>query len=55
MNYSKKEEREQPRPYTMQEINDMPDEAEASFEVGDHLTNDEVFQCDTGTVLLQYK
>ena len=40
--YSKKEESEQ-RPYTMQEIDDMLDEAEAAFEAGDYLTNDEVF------------
>ena len=41
--YSKKEESEQLRPYTMQEIDDMLDEAEAAFEAGDYLTNDEVF------------
>ena len=41
--YSKKEESEQLRPYTMQEIDDMLDEAEAAFETGDYLTNDEVF------------
>lgn len=27
----------------MQEIDDMLDEAEAAFEAGDYLTNDEVF------------
>ena len=41
--YSKKEASEQLRPYTMQEIDDMLDEAEAAFEAGDYLTNDEVF------------
>ena len=41
--YSKKEESERLRPYTMQEIDDMLDEAEATFEAGDYLTNDEVF------------
>lgn len=41
--FSKKEENEQLRPYTMQEIDDMLDEAEAAFEAGDFLTNDEVF------------
>ena len=30
-------------PYTMQEIDDMLDEAEAAFEAGDYLTNEEVF------------
>ena len=41
--YAKKEESEQLRPYTMQEIDDMLDEAESAFEAGDYLTNDEVF------------
>lgn len=41
--YSKKEDSEQFRPYTMQEIDDMLDEAEAAFETGDYLTNDQVF------------
>lgn len=41
--YSKKEESEQLRPYTMQEIDEMLDEAEAAFEAGDYLTNEEVF------------
>ena len=41
--YAKKEENEQLRPFTMQEIDDMLDEAEAAFEAGDYLTNDEVF------------
>ena len=41
--YSKKEESEQLRPYTMQEIDDMLDEAEAAFDAGDYMTNDEVF------------
>ena len=40
--YAKKEENEQLRPYTMQEIDEMLDEAEAAFEAGEYLTNDEV-------------
>lgn len=31
------------RPYTMPEIDAMLDEAEAAFEAGDYLTQDEVF------------
>ena len=41
--YAKKEEAEQLRPYTKEEIDDMLDEAEAAFEAGDYLTQDEVF------------
>ena len=41
--YAKKEQDEQLRPYTMQEIDDMLNEAEAAFEAGDYLTNEEVF------------
>ena len=41
--YAKKEENEQLRPYSMQEIDDMLDEAEAAFEAGEYLTNEEVF------------
>lgn len=41
--YANKEGSEQLRPYTMQEIDDMLDEAEAAFEAGEYLTNDEVF------------
>ena len=41
--YAKKEENKQLRPYTMQEIDEMLDEAEAAFEAGEYLTNDEVF------------
>lgn len=41
--YAKREQDEQLRPYTMQEIDDMLDEAEAAFEAGDYLTNEEVF------------
>ena len=37
-------------PYTMQEIDDMLDEAEAAFEAGDYLTNDEVFHHHKKTV-----
>ena len=43
IDYAKKEQSEQLRPYTMQEIDDMLDEAEAAFEAGDYLTNEEVF------------
>lgn len=50
--YSKKEASEQLRPYTMQEIDDMLDEAEAAFEAGDYLTNDEVFHHHEETVAL---
>ena len=39
--YAKKEENEQLRPYTMQEIDEMLDEAEAAFEAGEYLTNDD--------------
>ena len=42
--YAKKEQSKQLRPYTMEEIDDMLDEAEAAFEAGDYLTNEEVFQ-----------
>lgn len=31
------------RPFTMEEIDDMLDEAEAAFEAGDYLTHEEVF------------
>jgi hypothetical protein len=41
--YAKKEEEERLRPYTMDEIDGMLDEAEAAFEAGDYLTQDEVF------------
>ena len=41
--YAKKEESEQLRPYTMEEIDNMLDEAEAAFDAGDYLTNDDVF------------
>ena len=41
--YANREENEQLRPYTMEEIDDMLDEAETAFEAGDYLTNDEVF------------
>ena len=40
---ARKEENEQLRPYTMEEIDDMLDEAEAAFEAGEYLTEDEVF------------
>ena len=32
------------KPYTMEEVNAMLDEAEAAFDAGDHLTNEEVFR-----------
>ncbi len=41
--HAKQEQGERFRPYTMQEIDDMLDEAEAAFEAGDYLTNEEVF------------
>lgn len=41
--YADMKETEQLRPYTMQEIDEMLDEAESSFEAGDFMTNDEVF------------
>ena len=31
------------RPFTMEEIDDMLDEAETAFETGDYLTHEEVF------------
>ena len=48
--YAKREQDEQLRPYTMQEIDDMLDEAEAAFEAGDYLTNEEVFHHRKATV-----
>ena len=42
--YAKKEEEEQLKPFTMEEIDNMLDEAEAAFEAGDYLTQEEVFQ-----------
>lgn len=43
---AKKEEEERTRPLTMEEIDNMLDEAEAAFEAGDYLTNEEVFHRD---------
>ena len=40
---AEKQNNENLSPYTMQEIDDMLDEAEAAFEAGEYLTNDEVF------------
>ena len=40
---AKKQESEELRPYTMKEIDAMLDEAEAAFDSGDFLTQDEVF------------
>ena len=48
--YAKKEEAEQLRPYTKEEIDDMLDEAEAAFEAGDYLTQDEMFHRERKTV-----
>ena len=39
-------------PFTMEEIDDMLDEAEAAFEAGDYLTNDEVFHHRKETVAI---
>ena len=39
----KEEGNEQLRPYTMEEIDSMLNDAEIAFEAGDYLTNDEVF------------
>ena len=50
--FSKKEENEQLRPYSMEEIDNMLDEAEAAFEAGDYLTNDEVFHHCEETIAL---
>lgn len=50
--HTKKEEAEQLRPYTMEEIDDMLDEAEAAFEACDYLTQDEVFHRDRNAVAL---
>jgi len=49
--YAKKEEAEQLRPYTKEEIDDMLDEAEAAFEAGDYLTQDEVFHRERKAVV----
>lgn len=43
-NTAEMEEKDSLRPYTMEEIDTMLDEAEAAFEAGDYLTQDEVFQ-----------
>ena len=50
--YAKKEEAEHLRPYTMQEIDSMLDEAETAFENGEYLTNDEVFHRNQQSVAL---
>ena len=41
---AKKQESEQLRTFTMKEIDSMLDEAEAAFEAGDYLTQEEVFR-----------
>jgi hypothetical protein len=40
------------QPYTMDEINAMLDEAEAAFDAGEFLTQDEVFHPSSETVAL---
>ena len=40
---SRRRSKEQLNPYTIEEIDAMLDEAEAAFEAGDYLTQDEVF------------
>lgn len=50
--FSKKGGSEQLTPYTMEEIDDMLDEAEAAFEAGDYLTNEEVFHHNKEAVAL---
>lgn len=35
------------RPFTMEDIDDMLDEAEAAFEAGEYLTHEEVFHRQT--------
>lgn len=47
---SQKGEDERLKPLTMEEIDDMLDEAEAAFEAGDYLTHDEVFRRQTEVV-----
>jgi hypothetical protein len=42
--YAKKEQDEQLRPYTMQEINAMLDEAEADFAAGKGIPDEEVWR-----------
>lgn len=44
--YAKKEEDATLKPYTMQEIDNMLNEAEAAFEKGDYITQDVVFRKD---------
>jgi len=41
---AEKHESEQLRTFTMKEIDGMLDEAEAAFEAGDHLAQEEVFR-----------
>ena len=48
--YAEKEETDKMRQYSMQEIDDMLDEAEAAFEDREFLTNDEVFHHHKQTV-----
>ena len=42
--HAKEEESNRLRPFTMEEIDSMLDEAEADFESGNYLTNEDVFQ-----------
>lgn len=46
----KEEKVEQLRPYTMEEIDSMLNDAEIAFEAGEYLTNDEVFHKNKETV-----
>lgn len=41
--YANREESKRLQPFSLEEIDDMLDEAEAAFEAGDYLTHDEVF------------
>ena len=41
--YANREESKRLQPFSLEEIDDRLDEAEAAFEAGDYLTHDEVF------------
>ena len=47
--HANKEENVTLKPYTMQEIDNMLNEAEAAFEKGDYITQDEVFRSNRHT------
>ena len=53
--YAKKEQDEQLRPYTMQEIDDMLDEAEANFEAGLGIPDEEAWDDLEEELALQKK